>query len=199
MKLAEGPRQILAGGLASLLFLGVYYGFDLVWWLSLGLGIACYVAVLLLVERKTLLSEVKLASRVSAADIAEAAAVLEDAAKRLERSAKAAPEAKEQMALTQMSDDLLSIRQSVKEDPDDYRAARQFINVYLPKIVQTVESYVKVAQQANGASAARLKGLGDRIRGFEPVVHRIRTACIENDLSALELEVDVLSKSLERR
>lgn len=199
MSLTEGPRQILAGCIASAVFLGLFYGVGLVWWLALFLGVAAYGASLLLIERKALLSEVQLSARVSAEDVTKAAATLEDAGKRIEQSALSAPHPDEEKALTQITDHLKSIRQSVIDDPADYRAARQFINVYLPKIVQTVESYVKVAEHVTDANADRLEGLGARIQEFEPVVHRIRTACIENDLTALELEVDVLSKSLDRR
>ena len=198
MRLHEGPRQLLAGGVASGVFLALFFGLGLVWWLAVVLGTAVYGATLLLVERKSLLSEVRLTSRVTAADIAKAADMLSDAGTRLRRSAAIAPST-ERPVLEQMSDHMQSIRQSVIDDPEDFRAARQFINVYLPKIVQTVEGYVKVADQVTDDSADRLRGLGDRIRAFEPVVHRIRTACIENDLKALELEVDVLSRSLDRR
>ncbi len=198
MRLHEGPRQLLTGIVSAGAFLAAFYGLGLVWWLAVALGVAVYGAMLLIIERKSPLSEVKLASRVTAADIAQAADALTDASTRLGQSAEIAP-ATERPALEQMSDHLQSIRQSVIDDPDDFRAARPFINVYLPKIVQTVENFVKVADQATDSSADRLRILGERIRAFEPVVHRIRSACLENDLKALELEVDVLSESLDRR
>lgn len=199
MKLSEGPRQVAAGGIASAVFLALFFGMDLIWWLALVLGAIAYGAALLLIERKAPLSEIHLTARVTAADVAQAATALEEAGNRLEQSALSAPTPAESEALTRMTGHLRSIRQSVIEDPDDFRASRQFINVYLPKIVQTVETYVKVSDQATDANTERLERLGDRIRGFEPVIHRIRTACIDNDLTALELEVDVLSKSLDRR
>ncbi len=197
MRLYDGPRQIVAALLASGVFLTLFFGLTLVWWAALGLGAACYGAALLVIERRRPLEEIQVSARVSAADIAAAAAALEDAGHRLEKSAAAAPKS-DQPALTEMADDIMSIRQSILNDPEDYRAARSFINVYLPTVIQTVETYVKVAGNASGSAAARVQALGTQIQSFAPAIHRIRAACIENDLAALEVEVAVLSKTFDK-
>lgn len=198
MRMYDGPRQIVAAVLGSLAFLGLYLGAAVVWWLALGLAVAVYGAALLLIGRRRPLEEIRLAARVSAADVTAAAEALEDARRRLDRARSQAPEALRD-TLRDMAAHVAAIRTAVIEDPSDYRAARSFIEVYLPMIVQSVEGYVRLAAQATADSADRLARLADQIRGFVPVMSRIRTACIENDLAGLELEVNVLSKTLGRR
>jgi hypothetical protein len=197
MRMYDGPRQMVAALLASVLFLALFFGAALVWWLALVMAVAVYGAALLLIGRKRALEEIRLSDRVSAADVAAAAEALADASQRLTRAVDRAPEP-DRPALADMARDLASIRQSITEDPADFRAARSFINVYLPTMIAAVESYVKVAGQASGDTAVRVRGLGEQIRGFAPVIRRIQTACIENDLNALEVEVAVLSKTLGR-
>ncbi|RYH11164.1 5-bromo-4-chloroindolyl phosphate hydrolysis family protein [Tropicimonas sp. IMCC6043] len=197
MRLPDGPRQVVAGLLAAAAFLGLYFGLSLVVWLALVLAVAVYAAALLLIGRRRTLEEINLGTSVSAADIQSAAATLQDAQQRLERAAGKAPEA-DTPAILDMASHVGSIRRSVLEDPEDYRPARRFITFYLPNIVKTVESYVKLAGQARGEKAARLHDLSGQIRRFGEVVERIDAACIENDLRALEVEVDVLSGQLDR-
>lgn len=197
MRMYDGPRQILAALLASAVFLVLFFGAGLVWWLALAFAVAVYGAALLLIGRKRALEDIRLSDRVSAADVAAAAEALADASQRLGSAAERAP-ATDRPALTDMARDLQSIRQSVMEDPADFRAARSFVNVYLPTMITAVETYVKVAGQASGDTAVRVRGLGDQIRGFGPAIRRIQTACIENDLNALEVELTVLSKTLGR-
>lgn len=197
MKLPDGPRQVVAGLLAAVAFLGLYFGLDMVVWLALALGVAVYAAVLLLIGRKRPLEEIHLGSSVSAADIRAAAAALQDAQERLDRAAKKAPLA-DVPSIAEMAVHVGSIRRSVLEDPEDYRPARRFITFYLPNIVKTVETYVKLAAQARGDRAARLHDLSGQIKRFGEVVERIDAACIENDLRALEVEVEVLSAQLDR-
>lgn len=197
MRLPDGPRQVLAGIVAGAAFLLFFLGLLLVWWLALGLAVAVYFALLLVVGRRRPLEEIQLTARVTAADVAAAAEALADAGRRLARAAEAAPDA-DRPAIATMAEHVGSIRQSIIEDPEDYRPARSFVNVYLPGIVQTVEGYVKLARQTGPGGAARLTHLGDRIRAFAPAVERIRTACIENDLKSLEIEVSVLSERFDR-
>lgn len=199
MRLPDGPRHLLAGGLASGAFLALFFGLALTWWLALLLGAAIYGAALLLVQRRTALEEIKLSSRgVTAADIAAAGAALDDAARRLAQAARQAPD-QDRTALADMAETVGLIRQAILEDPEDYRAARSFVTVHLPNIVQTVESYVKLSSEARGDVIQRLADLSDRIRGFGPVVERIHRATVENNLRALEIEVSVLSDQLDRR
>jgi len=197
MRLPDGSRQIAAGLLAALTFLLLYFGLGLVWWAALVGGIAGFGAGLLIIQRRRPLEEIRLSDRVSAADISSAAEALADAQSRLDAAAKQAPDA-DAGGIAEMAGHVGSIRNSVMQDPEDYRHARRFITFYLPNIVKTVETYARLTGQARGANAERLTGMSDQIRGFGQVVERIDAACLENDLRALEIEVEVLSDQLDR-
>ncbi|KAJ56753.1 hypothetical protein ACMU_07390 [Actibacterium mucosum KCTC 23349] len=197
MKLPDGPRQILAGVLAAVVFLALYFGISLVWWAALGLGIIVYFALLLVVGRRTPADEVMLSSRVSAADVKSAGTALQDAANRLAGVAETAPQT-DRAALVEMADHLRSIRENVLADPQDFRSARRFVNNYLPVVVQTVEAYGALARRAGPKHGDRLQALGTQIRSFGPVIEEIDRACLENDFAALEVQVAALATQMDR-
>ncbi|MBY6114141.1 5-bromo-4-chloroindolyl phosphate hydrolysis family protein [Mameliella alba] len=198
MGLYDGPRQIVAGAIAAAIFLGLFFGATLVWWLALILAAVAYGALLLIIPRRQRADEIVLGARVSAADMANAGAALLDHAARLEATVPGLPEL-DAAAVTEMARHVRSIRDNVLRDPDDYRLTRRFISTYLPNVVQTVETYADLAGRASGSQADRLSQLGAQIRGFNKVVEDIDRACIENDLAALETEVDALGAQLNRR
>jgi 5-bromo-4-chloroindolyl phosphate hydrolysis protein len=197
MQISDGPRQILAALLASAAFLALFFPAALVWWLALGLAIAVYFALLLLIPRRKPLNEVMVDDQVSAADIARATDALTNAAYRMNEAAKVAPQA-DRDGLQDISKHLSSIRELIKSDPKDYRQTRQFISYFLPLIVTTVESYVGLAKLADGKNSDRIAELGSQIKGFVPVVQKIDQACIENDFVALEAQVSALQFQLKR-
>lgn len=195
--LPDGPRQILAGLVAGLLFLGLYLGLSLVWWAALALAVAGYFALLLVVRRKPPSTEVMVGERVSQADLQQAAALLLAGNQRLAKAAAQAPTA-DRAGLETMASHVLSIRSLILADPNDYRMARLFVDYYLPRIVEAVESYVALAKLSQTVPDPRLADLGARIRDFGGVVEKIDRACIENDFDALESEVEALGFQLKR-
>lgn len=197
MALPDGSRQIVAALLASGVFLGLYFGVLLEWFVALGLAFAVYAALLLIIPRRTPLSEIVLSDRVSAADIAAATRALTEAAGRIRLAASQAPTA-DQQALTDMAAHLGSMRAQIDEDPADYRAAHRFITSYLPRMVDNVEKYVALAAKAHGPARDRLSPLRDGILSYGQVVARIDQAGLENDFRALEAEVDALGFQLKR-
>lgn len=197
MQLPDGPRHIVAGLIASLVFLLLFSGVRLVWWLALILALAAYGAALLIIARRSPAEEIAVAERVSQADIDRAAALLGDAAARLTDAAEAAPE-RDKLAFHDMAMNMLSIRSSILDDPRDYRPTRRFTAVYLPKILDSVEGYVRIASGSHAVEPARLDAIAARIRGFQPIIAGIDRACIENDLRELEVQVDVLAGQMER-
>ena len=197
MGLSDGFRQIVVAIFASGTFLILFLGAGLVWWAALGLAVVEYFALLLVIPRRKPLDEVMLSDRVSAQDVARAAQALTTAAARLKTSAEGAPKG-DQGDLAQMSDHVLSIRDLVKADPNDYRTARRFIDFYLPQIVETVEAYVGLARLARGGNEARLADLSAQIKSFGPVVEKINQACIDNDFAALEAQVSALGFQMKR-
>jgi len=197
MQLPDGPRQVIAGLLAGAVFLALFLGVPLVWWAALGLSALAYAAFLIMIRKRPPASEVMVAERVTKADLDAAAASLAAAGKRLRSASDAAPAA-DRSDLADMADHVLSIRDLILSDPNDYRLAKPFVGFYLPKIVETVESYVSLAKLSRGDQSARLAELGQRIKDFGPVVRKIDRACLDNDLAALEAEVDALGFQMKR-
>jgi len=198
MALYDGPRQITAGILAAIIFQGLFFGLNLVWWLALVLAAVGYGALLLVIPHRRRADEIILTAKTSKADLQSAGEALSDSAKRLTDTIAKLPEA-DAMAVEEMAQHILSIRENILRDPEDYRLTRRFITTYLPNMVQTVETYAGLAGRTKGAQSERLDALGAQIRAFAPVVDQIDRACIENDLAALESEVDALGTQLSRR
>ncbi len=197
MALPDGLRQIVAALLAAGVFLALYFGVLLEWYVALGLSVATYAALLLMVPRRKPLSEIVLSDRVSAADIAAATRALAEAARRISLASVQAPAA-DQPTLSDMSAHLNSLCTQIAEDPSDYRHAHRFITSYLPKMVENVEKYVSLAAKAHGPARDRLSPLRDGILSYGQVVARIDQAGLENDFRALEAEVDALGFQLKR-
>lgn len=198
MALPDGFRQVLAGLLAALVFLGLYFGLALIWWVALPLAAVAYFALLLVIPRRKPLDEVMLSTSVSAADLRAATQALHSSAGRIEAVVEDVPE-REAEALVAMAADLRSIRTHMLADPQDYRAARRFVVNYLPVVVSTVEGYANLSGKANKPEfRERLDELGASIRGFAPAIEKIDAACLSNDFDALEAEVSALATQLKR-
>lgn len=189
--LSDLMRQIVAGAVAAVTFLALYFGLRLIWPVALALSAVVLVALLLMIRRKPNLSEQMLGDRISAQDVAEALSVLDQAAARMQAAAAKAPDAVS-VDLKIMAGHIASIRAEIARAPTDLRRARRFTRFFLPQIVQTVETYVDLAARAKGDSAARLAELGQRIRDWGPAVERIDQACMGSDLVALEAQIDAL-------
>lgn len=197
MTLPDGPRQIAAALLAAVVFLALFFGVNLVWFLALPLAALAYAAILLIIRRRPLLSEVVLSDRVTAADIAAGQAALDEALRRLAK-ADPASDADLQGDLAALAADLRSIRTQIGDDPADFRIARRFIVSFLPRLVENVETYATLAAVATGPARDRLPPLREGIRAYRPAVSRIAQAGLENNFRALEAEIDALGFQLKR-
>jgi hypothetical protein len=70
-------------------------------------------------------------------------------------------------------------------------------------MVAAVAGYVDLARRARPAAGdpaqeERLAGISRRLAGFLPALERIDRACLEDDLMALEISVEVLDEQLGR-
>lgn len=198
MQLPDGLRQIVAASLGSVAFLALFFGVGLIWWLALALAVLVYGAGLLMIRRRRMLSEISLASRVTAEDLAVADRALRVADDRLVRAVQSVPHADREQ-LEAMRQDLDVLRQNILDDPNDFRAVRGFLKVQLPEILNAVDAYGRLAAQATPETEARIAELGTQIRSLAAPIRRLRIASVENDLRALDIEVSVLSQTLGRR
>lgn len=197
MQMRDGFRQILAGLISSAVFLAMFLGLVLVWWVALVAALLVFAAMLLLIGRKPDDDEILLASRTTEADIREADRLLTDAIQRLAQAEDRMPDA-ERADVETMLAHVESIQSQVLADPKDYRRARRFITSYLAAMVETVERYAELAEKSRGRHEDRLAPLAERIRSYVPALERIDTACLENDFLALETQIDALAAQMKR-
>ena len=197
MGLPDGPRQVVAGLVASVVFIALYFGAALVWWAAFGLSAIAYAGLLLTIPRRKPLNEVMLTSRVSQADIRAASQALAASARRLRAAAEVASE-EDAPEILRMVTHVTSIREQVENEPEDFRRARRLVMSYLPHMVETVESYVALRRKTQGAQTERLGPIRDMILEFAPALERIDAACLENDFVELEAQVEALATQMKR-
>ncbi|MEO1331388.1 MAG: 5-bromo-4-chloroindolyl phosphate hydrolysis family protein [Pseudomonadota bacterium] len=198
MHLPETARQLLAGAAAALAFLAAFFGLSLIAPVAVGAALIVYVALLLLVRRTPPPDAVILADGVSEADLSAALEAIETAADRL-RAADARAPASDAGLFARMAEILRRIRGHHARDPKDLRHTKRFLRHDLPRLVETSEAYVDLANRAGPSEADRLAQLSTRIGGFVPALERIEQACLENDFHKLDVETDVLSRQLQSR
>jgi 5-bromo-4-chloroindolyl phosphate hydrolysis protein len=197
MQLSEGLRQVLAGSVAALSFLGLFFSFQLVWWISFLAAALVFLAVLLMVERKPGADEIVLSGLTTEADIREAGKIMAHAAERLEAAAARLGESNSR-TIQSMLDHVRSIRSQVMTDPEDYRRARRFITSYLGQMVDTVERFAELSEKSRGRHEERLAPLSAMIESFVPALEKIDTACLEHDFIGLEAQVEALAAQMKR-
>jgi hypothetical protein len=62
-----------------------------------------------------------------------------------------------------------------------------------------VAGYVRLAAQAGPDQKDRLAAISTQLEEFVPVLEKIDRACLDNDITALEINVEVLNEQLDRR
>ena len=197
MALPGGLRQVLSGALAAVVFLTLYFGLNVIWWLAFVLAAMVYFALLLVIRTQPEPDQILVGEGVSAADLNALGEALAEGSQRIARAADAVPK-EDRSVIAEMSERLRAIHKNVEADPKGYRSTRRFATNFLPVIVSTVESYGALASRAGPEHADRLNEIGRQIGAFAPVIQQIDRATLEHDLVALETEVSALSTQLNR-
>ena len=123
---------------------------------------------------------------------------LDSAAKRLDQLSRDAP-APDQPLFQHMSGLLAGIRDQHMKNPSHAELTRKFRKHVVGRMVDAVQSYVELASRAGRDQKDRLTAISTQLEGFVPVLEKIDRACLENDLMALEINVEVLNDQLNRR
>lgn len=97
-----------------------------------------------------------------------------------------------------MAELLDQIAQHHRANPLHVNRTRTFIRSTLRRIVEAVSDYVALARRAGPDQASRMGQISAGLAAFIPVLERIDQACIDNDLTALEINVEVLNDQLDR-
>lgn len=134
---------------------------------------------------------------VSREDYEAAVEALAAAERDLRMLAGAAPR-EEAPAVRRMGELVGAIRRHHEANPAHVLRTRAFVRHTLGRMVAAVAGYVDLAQRAGPERDERLGEVARRIEGFVPVLERLDQACIDNDLMALEISVEVLDEQLGR-
>ena len=126
---------------------------------------------------------------------------LAGARRELAALAAEAPVAERPM-IERMADLVGAIRLHHEANPGHVSRTRSFVRHTLPRMVAAVAGYVDLARRADTRHEpghdARLAAVSRQLRGFVPVLEKIDRACVEDDLMALEVNVEVLNEQLGR-
>lgn len=91
-----------------------------------------------------------------------------------------------------------SIRAHHEANPLHVQRTRTFVRNTLPRIVEAVGTYLELRQRAGTDHYGRLSDVSRQMQAFVPVLEKIDRACVENDVMALEINVEVLNEQLDR-
>ena len=127
-----------------------------------------------------------------------AVAQLDHAASRLRRMARRAP-VPDRPLFRRLAELMAQIRDSHRLNPGHATLTRKFRRHVVGRMVGAVGSYVELARRAGRDQKERLAAISTQLEEFVPVLEKIDQACVDNDLMALEINVEVLNEQLNRR
>ena len=90
------------------------------------------------------------------------------------------------------------IRRHLHGNPAHLPVIQRFTRHGLAWLIQMVTDYADLKQRALPEHRERLEGVLTQLEGLIPALQKIDRACIENDLNALEISVEVLSELADR-
>jgi chemotaxis regulatin CheY-phosphate phosphatase CheZ len=189
-------RQLLAGGLASVAFLGLFFGANLVWWLALLLTGLVFGGVLLLFPRMRLADQVEVADGVTQADLNQAVRMCHEAAAELEllsREEKLSREISD--AFRRLAEIVNDIAADYRRDPRDIRHSRSFTDHHLQAVREIAQGYVHLSRaRLNVDADRRLREIRARILGYVESFDAVYHACLANDFRQLEISTAALDQ-----
>ncbi|MEM7423481.1 MAG: 5-bromo-4-chloroindolyl phosphate hydrolysis family protein [Pseudomonadota bacterium] len=92
-----------------------------------------------------------------------------------------------------------AIRQHVRRNPMHLVHTRQFFRHTLDSMIGLVADYTELIRRDLPEHRDRLTRLSAQFDAFIPALERVERACVENDLTALEVSIDVLNQQMTRR
>ena len=128
----------------------------------------------------------------------QAISLFDQVAKRLRRMARKAP-GHDVPRFQRMADLFETLKKHHIANPAHAVLTRKFRKHVIGRMLATIEDYIALAKRAGPDQQDRLGQISRQLAEFIPVLERIDQACIDNDLTELEVNVEVLSEQLNRR
>ena len=194
----ESMRQLLAGVLASVFFVGLYVGASLVWWAALLASVAVFAGTLLLVPKARDPNAVEVAPGVTKGELDAALRQCAEAGRELAELSKA-PHLSREMAsaLSRLSRIVTDIGDDFAKDPEDIRHARGLTDHHLKAVIEVARAYVDLRKASlNDAGRRKLDEIRAVVTGYVDQFDAIYQACLANDFQRLEVATDALAQIL---
>ncbi|MEM7746204.1 MAG: 5-bromo-4-chloroindolyl phosphate hydrolysis family protein [Pseudomonadota bacterium] len=116
----------------------------------------------------------------------------------LETYARAAPPADAEL-FRHMARVIDRIRGHHVANPAHAVSTRPFIRHTLGRMLSQMADYIDLVRRAGPEGDDRLAEISRGFEAFVPALEKIDRACLENDLTELEINVEVLNEQLDRR
>ena len=123
---------------------------------------------------------------------------LDEAAKELELLSQRGP-APDAPLFHRMAELMGQIRDHHIQNPSHADLTAKFRKHVVGRMVGSVRDYIDLAARTGAEHRDRLAAISTQLEQFVPVLERIDQACLDNDLMALEINVEVLNDQLNRR
>lgn len=186
----------LAGGLG--VFLLMVMLLKLRNWMPLVMGLVTYLVMLSTFWPRRRTRRAPLPDGVDGEEFKLAMERMSIGAKRLRREIADAPAA-DQRLIDEMADLIDRIRDHHEANPGHFTLTRRFIRHSLSRMIEAVIDYVALHKRAGPDQQTRMDEIAAELRSFLPALERVDQACLENDLDALQISVEVLNDQLDRK
>lgn len=191
--------QIVAVLGATAIFAILLFGLRLRGYLPFVVGVFAYLALLVtFLPRRRKERPVELPDGVDRAEFERTISDLDSGARKLRTFKVEVPPADEPL-FEHMADLLDRIREHHLANPSHARRTRTFVRHGLRRIIDAVGDYAALVRRANDGQKDRLAEISRNIENFVPILEKIDQACVENDLMALEINIEVLNDQLDRK
>jgi len=192
----ELTRQLVAGGLASAIFLGLFFGANLVWWVPLLLSAVAFVGVLLALPKLRSADQVEVADGITQAELDQAINMCREVAAELESLSQEAKLSREIAdAFQRLAEIVSDIAEDFIRDPRDIRYSRGLIDHHLGAVREIARRYVQLRKaRLNEEGDRRLGDVRARILGYVGQFDAIYHACLANDFRQLEVSTAALDQ-----
>jgi 5-bromo-4-chloroindolyl phosphate hydrolysis protein len=195
---ARRRAKIIAAIAAIAMLAFAVFALRMASWMPLALSGAVFVGVLLaLWPNPRRPDPPPLPDGVARADYKTAIENLDEGARKLQNAArKATPD--DRLLFERMADLLQTIRAHHVANPSHVQRTRTFVRHSLGRMVGAVEDYGELSARTGPDQRHRLADISKQLESFVPALEKIDQACIDNDVMALEISVEVLNDQLDR-
>ncbi len=191
-------RYILSGVIAGSIFVFFFLLLGFGVFLALVVGIAGYIATLLVFRGERRFEVGISGTRVSGEDMQKTLRYGEESVLEIRTLAGQIDDPAVKEKVEKIAVAVEKIFDNFKQDPGDIRRAREFLNYYLDATIKVIRRYAEISR--HGIGSGNVKGSLDRaedlmdslLKAYEVQLARL----LSNDVMDLDTEIEVLKKTM---